>query len=192
MTLSFIRFAGIMLAALSLSFGLGHFMELPARMAWDQFLWVGSTVQGGLYALSGPLGVLIQIATVIALTVLAMLLRRRGASGVPFTIVAAAMFARPPHVVDPGLSGECRARQMGQWAGASELGGLAVAVGMGPGGKWPRPARRLRGIDRFGSGEKRRRTKRTRRIRSSAVTTLPPSKINCVNNVRRASRRHLK
>ena len=80
MTLSFIRFAGIMLAALSLSFGLGHFMELPARMAWDQFLWVGSTVQGGLYALSGPLGVLIQIATVIALTLLAMLLRRRGAS----------------------------------------------------------------------------------------------------------------
>jgi len=93
MTLSFIRFADIMLAALSLSFGLGHFMELPARMAWDQYLWVGSTVQGGLYALSGPLGVLIQIATVIALTVLAMLLRRRGASGVPFTIVAAAMFA---------------------------------------------------------------------------------------------------
>jgi hypothetical protein len=37
-------------------------------------------VQGGLYALSGPLGVLIQIATVIALTLLAMLLRRRGAS----------------------------------------------------------------------------------------------------------------
>jgi len=93
MTLSFIRFAEIMLAALSLSFGLGHFMELPARMAWDQYLWVGSTVQGGLYALSGPLGVLIQIATVIALTVLAMLLRRRGESGVPFTIVAAAMFA---------------------------------------------------------------------------------------------------
>ena len=129
MTLSFIRFAGIMLAALSLSFGLGHFMELPARMAWDQYLWVGSTVQGGLYALSGPLGVLIQIATVIALILLAMLLRRHGASGVPFTIVAAAMFARPPHVVDPGLSGECRAGQMGQWAGASELGGLAVAVG---------------------------------------------------------------
>ena len=41
MTLSFIRFAGIMLAALSLSFGLGHFTELPARMAWDQYLWVG-------------------------------------------------------------------------------------------------------------------------------------------------------
>ena len=48
MTLSFIRFADIMLAALSLSFGLGHFMELPARMAWDQYLWVGSTVQGEL------------------------------------------------------------------------------------------------------------------------------------------------
>jgi hypothetical protein len=93
MKLSLFRFAVIMLAALSLSFGLGHLMELPARMAWDQYLWVGSTVQGGLYALSGPLGVLVQIVTVIALIVLALLLRRHGAGGIPFTVAAAAMFA---------------------------------------------------------------------------------------------------
>lgn len=93
MTLSFIRFTVIMLAALSLSFGLGHLIELPARMFWDQYLWVGATVQGGLYALSGPLGVLVQVATVVALIVLAMLLRRHGASGFPFTVAAAAMFA---------------------------------------------------------------------------------------------------
>jgi hypothetical protein len=93
MTLGFIRHAVIMLAALSLSFGLGHLIELPARMAWDQYLWVGATVQGGLYALSGPLGVLVQVATVVAMIVLAILLRRHRASGFPFTVAAAAMFA---------------------------------------------------------------------------------------------------
>ena len=87
------RFAVIMLAALSLSFGLGHLMQLPARMGWDQYLWVGATVQGGPYALSGPLGVLIQLTTIIALVVLAVLLRRHGAGGLAFTIAAAAMFA---------------------------------------------------------------------------------------------------
>jgi hypothetical protein len=93
MSLRSVRFAVIMLAALSLSFGLGHLMELPARMAWDQYLWVGATVQGGLYALSGPLVVLVQVTTIIALIVLAVLLRRHGASGLAFTIAAAVLFA---------------------------------------------------------------------------------------------------
>lgn len=93
MSLRSVRFAVIMLAALSLSFGIGHLMELPARMAWDQYLWVGATVQGGLYALSGPLGVLIQVTMIIALIVLAMLLRRHGASGLAFTIASAVLFA---------------------------------------------------------------------------------------------------
>ena len=65
-----------MLAALSLGVGIGHLMELPARMAWDQDLWVGATAQGGFFALSGPLGVLLQVFTIIALIVLAVLLRR--------------------------------------------------------------------------------------------------------------------
>jgi hypothetical protein len=93
MSLTVIRFAVIMLAALSLSFGIGHLTELPARMAWDQYLWVGSTAQGGLYALSGPLGVLMQVATIIALIVLAVLLRRHGAAGLAFTVAAAVLFA---------------------------------------------------------------------------------------------------
>jgi len=87
------RFVVIMLGALSLSVGIGHLMQLPARMAWDQYLWVGSTVQGGAYALSGPLGVLLQVTTIIALIVLALLLRRHGAGGLAFTIAAAVMFA---------------------------------------------------------------------------------------------------
>ena len=35
------RFAAIMLAALTLGMGICHVMQLPARMAWDQYLWVG-------------------------------------------------------------------------------------------------------------------------------------------------------
>lgn len=93
MSIRLIRFAVIMLAALSLGVGIGHLMQLPARMAWDQYLWVGATVQGGFYALSGPLGVLLQIVTVIALIVLAALLRRHNVSGFPFTVAAAVMFA---------------------------------------------------------------------------------------------------
>jgi hypothetical protein len=87
------RFVVIMLAALSLGVGIGHLMQLPARMGWDQYLWVGSTVQGGTYALPGPLGVLLQVATIIALIVLALLLRRHGAAGFAFTVAAAVMFA---------------------------------------------------------------------------------------------------
>lgn len=93
MSVRLVRFLVIMLAALSLGVGIGHLMELPARMAWDQDLWVGATVQGGFLALSGPLGVLLQVFTIIGLIVLAVLLRRYVVSGLPFTILAAVLFA---------------------------------------------------------------------------------------------------
>jgi hypothetical protein len=93
MWLRVIRFLVVMLAALSLSFGLGHLMQVPARMAWDQYLWVGSTFQGGLYSLSGPLGALIEVTTLIALIMLAALLRRHEASGFALTAIAAGLFA---------------------------------------------------------------------------------------------------
>ena len=51
-----VRFVALMLAALTLGMGLAHLMQLPARMSWDQYLWVGSTVQGGLYSLFGSVG----------------------------------------------------------------------------------------------------------------------------------------
>jgi hypothetical protein len=43
-----IRFAAILFAALTLGMGFCHLLELPSRMGWDQYIWVGSTVQGGL------------------------------------------------------------------------------------------------------------------------------------------------
>jgi hypothetical protein len=93
MWLRVIRVLVVMLAALSLSFGLGHLMQVPARMAWDQYLWVGSTVQGGFYSLSGPLGALIEVTTLIALIVLAVLLRRHGVGSFALSAIAAVLFA---------------------------------------------------------------------------------------------------
>ncbi|HET9574222.1 MAG TPA: hypothetical protein VFP29_10920 [Methyloceanibacter sp.] len=63
MALRTVRFAALMLGALTLGMGLCHLLQLPARMGWDQYLWVGSTVQGGLYSLFGSAGAVIDILT---------------------------------------------------------------------------------------------------------------------------------
>jgi hypothetical protein len=93
MSLTSVRFVVVMLAALSLSVAVGHLMQLPARLAWDQYLWVGATVQGGFFSLSGPLGVLLQVVALIAMIVLAALVRSHGAPGFTFTAAAAVFFA---------------------------------------------------------------------------------------------------
>jgi hypothetical protein len=87
------RFAAIMLAALTLGMAFGHMMELPARMAWDQFLWVGATVQGGLYRMFGTLGAIITVVNLIVLIVLLYLLRYRPTLVFRFTAVAAVLYA---------------------------------------------------------------------------------------------------
>ena len=56
-----VRFIALLLAALTLGMGLCHLLQLPSRMGWDQYLWVGSTVQGGLYSLFGSVGAVIDI-----------------------------------------------------------------------------------------------------------------------------------
>jgi hypothetical protein len=86
------RFVAIMLAALTLGFGLCHLMQLPSRMAWDQYLWVGSTVQGGLYAAFGSVGAVIFVATVIALALLAYFVREHGRPGFRLAAAAAILF----------------------------------------------------------------------------------------------------
>jgi hypothetical protein len=53
MLLKVTRFVALLLAALTLGMSFCHLMQLPARMGWDQYLWVGSTVQSGLYSLFG-------------------------------------------------------------------------------------------------------------------------------------------
>lgn len=93
MPLKVFRFVAVMLAALSFSVAVGHLMQLPARMAWDQYLWVGSTVQGGLFRLSGPLGALLQAVALIGLLVLASLERRHRTLGFVLTAMAASLYA---------------------------------------------------------------------------------------------------
>ena len=86
------RFAAIMLAALTLGLGFCHLMQLPSRLDWDQYLWVGSTVQGGLYAMFGSVGAVIFVATVSVLALLAYFLREHGRPGFKLALVAALLF----------------------------------------------------------------------------------------------------
>ena len=58
------RFVAVVLAALTLGLGFCHLMQLPSRLGWDQYLWVGSTVQGALYAAFGSIGAVIFVATI--------------------------------------------------------------------------------------------------------------------------------
>jgi hypothetical protein len=87
------RFVAILLAALTLGLGFGHLMQLPSRLGWDQYLWVGSTVQGGLYAAFGPVGAVIFVATVIALVLLAYFTREHNRPGSGLALLAALLFA---------------------------------------------------------------------------------------------------
>ena len=92
MLLKATRFVALMLEALMLGMGLAHLMQLPSRMAWDQYLWVGSTVQGGLYASSGTLGAVISIATVIALALVVYFVREHDRPGFRLALVATILF----------------------------------------------------------------------------------------------------
>ncbi len=92
MLLKVVRFVAFLLAALTLGMGFCHLMQLPARLGWDQYLWVGSTVQGGLYSLFGSIGAVIDIAAVIALALLAYLVREHGRPGFQFALAAALLF----------------------------------------------------------------------------------------------------
>lgn len=92
MPLKILTFAVVMMAALALSVGVGHLMQLPARIGWDQYLWVGSTVQGGFYRLSGPIGILLQAVSLIGLMLLAALGRKHHVLGFALTAMAALLY----------------------------------------------------------------------------------------------------
>jgi len=86
------RFITLFLAALTTGMGLCHVLEMPARMTWDQQLWVGSTVHGGLYRLFGNVGAVIVVATVIAALVLTWMVRGSGRAVWRTTALGAFMF----------------------------------------------------------------------------------------------------
>ena len=93
MVLKVTRFVAVLLAALTLGLGFCHLMQLPSRLAWDQFLWVGSTVQGGLYAMFGTVGALIEMGAVIVLALLAYFVREHGRPGFRLALAAAVLYA---------------------------------------------------------------------------------------------------
>jgi hypothetical protein len=93
MWLKVLRFVAVMLAAFTLAMGLCHLLQLPARMAWDQYLWVGSTVQGGLYGLFGSVGAIIGLVAILVLFILAYFLREHGRPGFNFALAAALLYA---------------------------------------------------------------------------------------------------
>jgi len=87
------RLVAILVAALTLGMGFCHLLQLPSRMGWDQYLWVGSTVQGGLYNLFGSIGAVIDIAAAIALALLAYFVREHARPGFRLALAAALLFA---------------------------------------------------------------------------------------------------
>jgi hypothetical protein len=87
------RFVAIMLAALTSGVGFCHLMQLPSRMGWDQYLWVGSTVQGGLYAMFGSVGEVVDVLTVIVLGLLAYFVREHRRPGFLLAFAASLLFA---------------------------------------------------------------------------------------------------
>jgi hypothetical protein len=87
------RFLAIMLAALTLGLGFCHLMQLPSRLAWDQYLWVASTVQGGLHAAFGSVGAMIDVTAVIVLALNAYFVKEHGRPGYCLALLAALLFA---------------------------------------------------------------------------------------------------
>lgn len=93
MWLKVLRFVAVMLAAITLAMGICHLMQLPARMGWDQYLWVGSMVQGGLYGLFGSVGAIIGIFAIVVLFLLAYLVREHKCPGFNLALAAAVLYA---------------------------------------------------------------------------------------------------
>jgi hypothetical protein len=87
------RFVALMLAALTLGLGFCHLMQLPSRMGWDQYLWVGSTVQGGLYATFGSVGAIIGLVAIVVLFIHAYFVREHRRPGFALALAAAILFA---------------------------------------------------------------------------------------------------
>ncbi|MGD9503172.1 MAG: DUF1772 domain-containing protein [Methyloceanibacter sp.] len=87
------RFVAVILAALTLGLGFCHLMQLPSRLGWDQYLWVGSTVQGGLYAAFGSIGALMGIGAIVVLFLLAYFVREHGRPGFGLSLAAPILYA---------------------------------------------------------------------------------------------------
>jgi hypothetical protein len=139
---------------------------LRSRSAWDSATscsclraWAGTSIYGsarrcrvGLYNLFGSIGALIDVATVIALALLAYFVRERGPAWIsPRARRGFTLRARPRALVGARLSGQCRAGEMGQRTRALRLDRLPLSLGVGTRAYFALGARRLRRAHRLGA-----------------------------------------
>lgn len=95
------RFVTLLLAALGLTLGAAHVLELPPKMRYDADLY--AAVTSTLYPLFGSVGAVIQISAVVAAAVLTFLVRKRtvfrmtllGALGLVLSLVLWAALVAP-------------------------------------------------------------------------------------------------
>ena len=71
------RFISLLLAALGLTFGAAHVLELPPKMQYDAEMY--AAVTSTLYRLFGSVGAVVQIGALLAAIVLTFLVRGRPA-----------------------------------------------------------------------------------------------------------------
>lgn len=71
------RFITLLLAALGLTLGAAHVLELPPKMQYDAEMY--AAVNSTLYQLFGSVGAIVQIGTILAAIVLTILVRGRPA-----------------------------------------------------------------------------------------------------------------
>lgn len=69
------RFVTLLLAALGLTLGAAHVLELPPKMAYDAELY--AAVTSTLYRLFGSVGAVIQVGSILAAAVLSVMVRGR-------------------------------------------------------------------------------------------------------------------
>ena len=86
------RYIALMLSALTMAMSFAHAMEMPARMSWDAALWAGTTVDGALYMMFGTLGGAIVVLSLVALAVVAFLMRRHTDPARRLSFIAAALY----------------------------------------------------------------------------------------------------
>lgn len=86
------RYGALMLAALTMAMSFAHAMEMPARMSWDAALWTATTVDGALYIMFGTLGGAIVVLNLVALIVVAILMRRHRNPARRLSLIAAGFY----------------------------------------------------------------------------------------------------
>ncbi len=89
-TLRIVRFAAVMLAALALTMGSAHVLELPQKMHYDAEMY--SAVNTTLYRLFAMVGAVYILGCLVCTALLAYMLRRRP-SACRWTLLAVAFFA---------------------------------------------------------------------------------------------------